>query len=144
MKPLLTALILFLSVTASIAAEEGGEQAAKKPPPKPRGELPVAAVMKLPAVMKWKQWVDSHEGQKLTALGESLKTVDNHNCWSIAVGEERYDGLHIWRRFCVPQEEGEVLVESINATPDDENTTFTPYTKWVIECKPTDSFEGNC
>ena len=136
--------IILCICAASVAVAEDTVPPKPKQPDKPRPDSAISVVLALPEVKQWANWMTSlGNGTSLTAWGETIKEVDGHKCWGIAVGEQEKDGVHIWRRFCVMQSGVEVWVESIQADPMDEIHYLT-YDKWQSDCAPTPNSPGKC
>ena len=148
MKTIFIALAVLLISLPALAAEEGGSgehggEGEHKPPPKPFTGSPVKAVLELPVVKQWKK-AEEAKDERLAGWAEDLNAADGHSCWQVAVGEQRRDGQHPWRRFCVPQDGSDILVQSLLPDKATGEVTYTPYPKWVTDCKPTGTFQGKC
>jgi hypothetical protein len=139
--------VFFLMVFSAVAEEEGehGEKKAKQPE-KPKPDSVISAVMALSEVQAWGKWIQSkNNGHSISAWGESMRTVEEHNqCWEVAVGEidAAGDNIRVWKRFCVTQG-GSVWVESRSKEFPDE-TTYVPYDSWKKECSPSSNSPGKC
>jgi hypothetical protein len=139
----ITLPVLFFAATAFAGEEGGGEHEVKKEPPKLPAGSPMETVGKLPVVAAWSKWVASYRGS-LDIWGESLNTIDEHKCWGVAVGEApTRKKPHVWKRFCVPADGGDPLVETMPDGPGGD-AAYIPYDKWVEKCKPTETSEGAC
>lgn len=137
-------LVAFFLAGTAVYSEEEGEEKKAKPPEKPRPDSAISTVLQLPEVKKWSHWAERmKDGSSLTVWGEAIKTVNDAECWDVAVGINKGLDTKVLARFCVMQVGLDLYVEGKQKDPMDA-ITYYPYEVWRKSCHPTESTAGRC